>query len=114
MLLTNKRYAKLGLAFERKIQKILAKYGAKAQVPAGGGFADFVITAPYPAVVEVKRTLRKNALIQAQRYAQALGISTIVLVAARLAEPPETFGVTEIITSFDDISPGINILFWRI
>jgi len=113
MLQTNKHYARLGLAFERKIGKILLAYGAASQVPAAGGYADFVISRPLSAVVEVKRTLRSDALAQAQRYALALGLATIALVGSRLAAPPEAFGVSHVLTSFDDLVPGVNVILWR-
>jgi hypothetical protein len=102
-----------GLAFERRIAAAMGHLLPQAQVPAGGGFADFVISRPFPAVVEAKRTLRIEALTQAQRYAAALGISNIVLVAARLAAPPEAFGADDVLVDFDELRPGINVVLWR-
>ena len=102
-----------GLAFERKIGRALAALMPQAQVPAGGGYADFVISLPFPAVVEAKRTLRIDALAQAKRYATALGIANIVLVAARLAAPPEAFGADDVLVDFNELRPGINVVLWR-
>jgi len=102
-----------GLAFERRIGRALGHHLPKAQVPAGGGFADFVISLPFPAVVEAKRTLRIEALAQARRYAMALGIANIVLVASRLAAPPEAFGAEDVLVDFDELRPGVNVVLWR-
>jgi len=115
MLLTAKVMRKAGLAFERKLLKAFEPYAPKAQVPAGGGYADFVLyAAPVsPLVVEAKRTLRLDALAQVQRYAAALGIVNILLVAQRLAAPPEAFGAPEVLVALADLRPGINVMLWR-
>jgi hypothetical protein len=112
MLQTNEAYARMGLRFERKIAAALVPFAPEAQVPAGGGFADFVINKPRRAVVEVKRTLRREALAQARYYAAALGIGCIVLVGMRLAAPPEAFGATEVLVDFAEIRDGVNVILW--
>lgn len=102
-----------GLAFEKRIGAALGHLMPRSQVPAGGGYADFVISLPFPAVVEAKRTLRLEALTQAKRYAVALGIDNIVLVAARLAAPPEAFGAEDVLVDFAELRPGVNVVLWR-